>query len=133
MIKKALIVLIHCIINIVIQMAFSIRMIFFYDYSVSDIVSWSAIGIGLTVIDYFACMRILKERIRSAPWIIHSADLVLAIPNVALRGYGFYLDKIDKDIIKPSYSHYEIAWIIGILLVDVCLILERISLIKRNH
>ena len=123
--KNALIVLMHCVVNIVIQMMFFIRIVFFYDYTVSGIIGWTAIGISLTVIDCLVCKRILRTN-GSAPWIIHSADLVLLIPNIAL----LCLVAVNKVIVKPSFTHYEITWIIGVILVDFFLILGRIYLIK---
>ena len=131
--KKALVVLAHCVINMLLQIGFGALVVFFYDYSVSDVIIWTVISIGLIGLDYLACITILKEKNKSMSWIGHCADLVLAIPYLAFRAYYFYLYLIDKSRLIAVYSKYEIVCIIGILFVDLCLIVERIRLIKHNH
>lgn len=129
--KKVLIVLIHCIFNLSIQLGFGARMFFFYDYSISDIISWTAIGVGLVIIDYLICILILKTKNQPMPWIIHCADLIPMIPYLAFRGYCIYLDLIGPKSTTTFYSRYDIVWMIGILLADLCLVVERILLIKK--
>lgn len=131
--KNALIILIHFIASMIVQLGLFIHTAFSYDYSVKSTIAWTIIGIVLSYIDYYACIRILGDKNILVPWIVHIADLVLAIPNVALWGYSFILDVVNSDIIKPKHSIHDIILISGIILVDVCLVLERISLIKRNH
>lgn len=131
--KNALIMLIHFIANIIVQLGLFIHTAFSHDYSVKSTIAWAIMGIVLTYIDYFACNRILGDKNILVPWIVHIADLVLTIPNIALWGYSFILDVVNSDIIKPKHSIHGIVLITGIILVDVCLVLERISLINRNH
>jgi len=131
--KNALIILIHFITNLIVQLGLFIHTAFSYDYSVKNTIAWVIIGIVLTYIDYYACIRILEDKKPLDSWVGHIADLVLAIPNVTLWGYSFILDVVNSDIIKPKHSIHEIALISGIILVDTCLVLERIRLISRNH
>lgn len=131
--KNALIILIHFIANMIVQLGLFIHTAFSHNYSVKSTIAWAIIGIVLTYIDYYACVRILGDKNILVPWIVHIADLVLAIPNVAIWGYSFFLDVVNSDIIKPIHSIHDIVLISGIILVDACLVLERISLINRNH
>lgn len=125
--KKALVVLLHCGVNLFLQLTFGAHMVFFYDYTVSDIVLRTLLGIGLIGLDYLVCKRLLKAETRPVPWLLHAADLVLLLPHLVFRVYGCCE--------YPTYtlSGYDIAWVIGLLFVDACLVCERLRLIKEGR
>jgi len=131
-VKKALVVLLHCAVNLFLQMQFGARMVFFYDDTVSNIVLWTLIGIGLIGLDYLVCKRLLKTEARPVPRLLHCADLVLLLPLLVFWGYGFILALAEKDL-SAQFEKYQIAWILGLLLVDLCLVWERLRLIKEER
>lgn len=131
--KSVIFILIHFMATMVIQLGFFIHSVFFHNYSVKSTLVWIIIGIAITCIDYHACTHILVDKSTFVPRIVHTADLVLIIPNIALWGYSFALDLVNRDIIKPKHSIHDIVLISGIIFVDACFVLERMSLINRNH
>ena len=132
-IRIVLIILVRLLTDIIIQTGLFIQIVFFYDYSVKSVIVWVIIGVVLIIIDHYACIRILGDKNILVPWIVHIADLVLAVPNIALLVYIFILDVVNRDIINPHYSVYDIVLVSGVILIDVCLMSERIRLIKRKR
>ena len=130
--KKALIILVHLVVNIVVQLGFFILTVFSQEYSTKCTIIWVIVGISATCADYCICVRILRGKRVAIPWISHFADLIFAMPTVILWVYCIVLDIIHRDIIQPQYSNYEIVLIIGIILVDVCLMMERLGLVKKG-
>ena len=130
--KKALVVLLHCGVNLFVHLQFAARMVFFYDYTVSNIVLWTLLGIGLIGLDYLVCKRLLKTEARPVPRLLHCADLALLLPLLVFWSYGFILALAEKDL-SAQLGKYQIVWILGLLLVDLCLVWERLRLIKEGR
>ena len=129
MLRTALTVTIHFIVCIIIQLSFSVHIAFAYDYAIKDLIIWGIISISLIICEYliFNCGFLTGK----TPWIIHSIDLILLIPNIVFIVYYNIYRILYRETIKPNYSIYEIALIIEVILVDVFLILERVKLIKH--
>ena len=125
---KSFLIIIHFLINIVIQVGCALLLIF-NDYTVLWVICWFSIATSLIIIDYLLSKHVLKRKGIVASWINHSADLMLLISNLALIGYLFYLDIIYRDIIDTFYSVYDVIRIIAVLFVDFCIVAERIKLI----
>ena len=122
-------IIVHWVTTIVVQCGFYMRL-WFHDYSTWNLFIWTLAGVFLACVDYRVCIQ-LATRGRCVKYdIVHLLDLLLAFPSLVVWGICFFEELTDGMLHK--FSDYEIVWIVGIVLVDACFVLERIKLIRKN-
>lgn len=117
-------ILVHLVITLIIVMTSIVFMVFFYDYSVLHIVISFIFGCVLILTDFIICKRMNNDKPSiNYPMVIHGVDLFLLIPQLI-----FLLVCLLP--LKASYSLHEMCLNIGIILIDILLVTERLLLAK---
>ena len=134
--KKAFIVLVHIGTSLVIYVGIMIYMIWYYDYTVLDLLKSLVLGIGLICFDYFVCRYILKKDdiIIRRPKLLHGIDLIAPLSAGLLGIYEVILDFFEQSG-RPTGDElgYKLVFISCLLVIAASLIVERRSLVKRSH
>ncbi len=131
-IKNAVIFIVHLLLNMITQINFLILYIWYFDYSLKNIVFWTIAGVVLIGLDYSFCILLERSKTKTS-WLIHCIDLLLPILAVSFYTYGFVADIIS--IVRGEIVHYSAirySWLVGMIIIDIVLICERRKLIKRN-
>lgn len=134
--KKAFIVLVHIGTSLVIYVGIMIYMIWYYDYTVLDLLKSLVLGIGLICFDYFVCRYILKKDdiIIRRPKLLHGIDLIAPLSVGLLVIYEIILDFYEQ-IGRSTKDElgYKLVFVSCLLIISASLIVERRSLVKCSH
>lgn len=134
--KKVFIVLVHIITSLVIYVGIMIYMIWFYDYTVLDLLKSLVLGIGLICFDYFICRYLQKkdDTIIRKPKLLHGVDLIAPISAGLLALYEVILDFFEQTgrSAKDELG-YKLVFVTCVLIMAASLIVERRSLVKLSH
>ena len=134
--KKAFIVLVHIGTSLVFYVGIMIYMIWYYDYTVLDLLKSLVLGIGLICFDYFVCRSLLKkdDTIIRKPKLLHGLDLIAPLSVGLLVIYEIILDFYEQ-IGRSTKDElgYKLVFVSCLLIISASLIVERRSLVKRSH
>ncbi len=134
--KKAFIVLVHILTSLVIYVGIMIYMIWYYDYTVLDLLKSLVLGTGLICFDYFVCRSLLKkdDTIIRKPKLLHGIDLIAPLAAGLLGVYEVILDFFEQSgITNRDELGYKLVFVTCLLIIAASLIVERRSLVKRSH
>lgn len=134
--KKAFIVLVHILTSLVIYVGIMIYMIWYYDYTILDLLKSLALGIALICFDYFACRYLLKkdDTIVRRPKLLHGVDLIAPLTAGLLGLYEVILDFFEQSGRSTGDElGYKLVFVSCVLILAISLIVERRSLVKCSH
>ena len=134
--KKAFIVLVHILTSLVIYVGIMIYMIWYYDYTILDLLKSLALGIALICFDCFACRYLLKkdDTIVRRPKLLHGVDLIAPLSAGLLAIYEVILDFFEQNGRSTGDElGYKLVFVSCVLILAISLIVERRSLVKRSH
>lgn len=125
---KFLIFLIHCTVNLAIQVCIMIFMVF-HDYS------WTVYLIGIVAaicgicLDTLVCQLFIKKArlVIKIPFILHGTDLLLMVVPCCLAIYCFPTSLLDRN------DFYIALEIIEILAIEACIVLGRSILMQKKQ
>lgn len=134
--KKAFIVLVHILTSLVIYVGIMIYMLWYYDYTVFDLLKSCVLGIGLICFDYYVCRYLLEkgDTIIRKPKLLHEVDLIAPLSAVLLVIYEVILDFFEQ-IGRTSKDElgYKLVFASCLFIMAISLIMERRSLVKRSR
>ena len=134
--KKALIVLIHIFTSLVIYVGIMIYMIWYYDYTVLDLLKSLVLGVGMICFDFFVCRPLLKkgDTIIRKPKLLHGIDLIAPLSAGLLVIYEIILDFFEQNGKSTGDElGYKLVFVGCLLIMAASLIVERRSLVKCSH
>lgn len=134
--KKAFIVLVHIISSLAIYVSIMIYMIWYYDYTVLDLLKSLVLGMGMICFDYFVCRHILEkdDTIVRRPKLLHGADLIAPLAAGLLGIYEVILDFFEQSgIANKDELGYKLVFVTCLFIIAASLIVERRSLVKHSH
>ena len=134
--KKAFIVLVHILTSLVIYVGMMIYMIWYYDYTVLDLLKSLVLWISLICFDYFICRYFLTKEdiIIRKPKLLHGVDIIAPLSAGLLVIYEVILDFFEQTgkSAKDELG-YKLVFVTCVLIIAASLIVERRSLVKRSH
>lgn len=134
--KKAFIVLVHILTSLVIYVGIMIYMIWYYDYTVLDLLKSLVLWISLICFDYFICRYFLtkEDTIIRKPKLLHGVDIIAPLSAGLLVIYEVILDYFEQTgkSAKDELG-YKLVFVTCVLIIAASLIVERRSLVKRSH
>ena len=130
--KKLLTVLLHFAVGFLIQLFALIAYIFGAKTDAGQLIGLLLLGISLVCVDYLSCRALDKGELAwKTPRLAHCADLSLMLAPCGLMLYMFAVKLgYDGAAYAKSLLLSRDPVIIGILLVELFLITERILLIR---
>ena len=134
--KKAFIVLAHILTSLVIYVGIMIYMIWYYDYTVLDLLKSLAFGIVLIFFDYYVCRYVLRkdDTIVRRPKLLHGVDLIAPLTAGLLAIYEIILDFFEQTGKSTGDElGYKLVFVSCLLILTASLIAERRSLMKCSH
>lgn len=134
--KKAFIVLVHILTSLVIYVGMMIYMIWYYDYTVLDLLKSLVLWISLICFDYFICRYFLTKEntIIRKPKLLHGVDIIAPLSAGLLVIYEVILDFFEQTgkSAKDELG-YKLVFVTCVLIIAASLIVERRSLVKRSQ
>ena len=132
--KKLLTVLLHFAVGFLIQLFALIAYIFGAKMDAGQLIGLLLLGISLVCVDYLSCRALDKGELAwKTPRLAHCADLPLMLAPIGLMLYMFAV-KLGDDgsaYLKSMLLSGDLV-IVGILLVELFLITERILLTRAS-
>lgn len=134
--KKVFIMLVHILTSLVIYVGMMIYMIWYYDYTVLDLLKSLVLWISLICFDYFICRYFLtkEDTIIRKPKLLHGVDIIAPLSAGLLVIYEVILDFFEQTgkSAKDELG-YKLVFVTCVLIIAASLIVERRSLVKRSH
>lgn len=123
--KTLLIMIIHLSTNIIIQSFCISLFIWYYDTTPKTICVYLIVCFIVIIVDCLLSRMITKNLPKTKwRWIIHTLDLVLAIPNIIII--------IEECILEGLDMPYSYLWsIITVLIINTFLIMERLCICNK--
>lgn len=134
--KKAFIMLVHILTSLVIYAGMMIYMIWYYDYTVLDLLRSLVLWISLICFDYFICRYFLtkEDTIIRKPKLLHGVDIIAPLSAGLLGVYEVILDFFEQSgITNRDELGYKLVFVTCLLIISASLIVERRSLVKCSH
>ena len=134
--KNVFIVLVHILTSLVIYVGMMIYMIWYYDYTVLDLLKSLVLWISLICFDYFICRYFLtkEDTIIRKPKLLHGVDIIAPLSAGLLAIYEVILDFFEQNGRSTGDElGYKLVFVTCVLIIAASLIVERRSLVKRSH
>lgn len=132
--KKVLIVILHFVFSFLIQLFALVAYIFG-----AKMDGWQTLGLLLLTlllicIDFLVCRALDKGELAwKSPRLAHCADLPLMLAPCGLMLLMAALKRSDPTVGSGGASVSAVMTVVGILLVELCLLTERILLIRAGR